>query len=337
MAEYSLWERSLYKEKKIKIFIYGPPGTFKTRTALRLGAGNGSDPALAVIDTEFGTDQYAGEFNFLSSQHINPDDIFNAIKELSQNPKSIKTLVLDTFSVYHEALTHKFTDLYLKREIRSSGHKVEYFTLSPKDYLPINREASNFVRFLIKCDLNIIVTAQAKDKWGDNMSVVGATFDGWKRLPYYFDIVIEIIESKGKFKAIFHKDRTNHFDKGKEYEWTNDKEASGIIIKALGYKLADGPMANPFIPDEPIDTTTVDVPDPTKEATTKAANAAENTKDLLWAISNLKKELKIPTDQWASLLIPFAVTTATALTELQLVDLKHKLEAMRPTQAAQAA
>ena len=337
MAEHSLWERSLYKEKKIKIFMYGPPGTFKTRTALRLGAGNGSDPALAVIDTEFGTDQYAGEFNFLSSQHINPDDIFQAIKELSQNPKSIKTLVLDTFSVYHEALTHKFIDLYLKREIRSSGHKVEYFTLSPKDYLPINREASNFVRFLIKCDLNIIVTAQAKDKWGDNMSVVGATFDGWKRLPYYFDIVIEIIESKGKFKAIFHKDRTNHFDKSKEYEWTNDKEASEMIIKALGYKLADGPKANSFVPDEIIDTTIIDVTDPAKEAATKATATAEGTKDLLWAISTLKNEQKISTDQWEMILKPYAVPSAKALNELQLIDLKHKLEAMRPTQAAQAA
>ena len=92
-----------------------------------------------------------------------------------------------------------------------------------------------------------------------------------------------------------------------------------------------------IIRDEPIDTTAVDVPDFAKEAATKAANAAESNNDLLWTISNLKKELRIPTDNWGALLKPFSVTTATALNEIQLVELKHKLEAMRPTPAAQAA
>lgn len=91
------------------------------------------------------------------------------------------------------------------------------------------------------------------------------------------------------------------------------------------------------VQDEPIDTTTVDVSDPVKEAETKATAIAEHIKDLLWAISNLKNELNVSAEQWSSLLTPFDVVTAKDLNDLQLVDLKHKLEAMRPTQAAQAA
>ena len=68
------------------------------------------------------------------------------------------------------------------------------------------------------------------------------------------------------------------------------------------------------------------------------SDPVQETTRLMQEISALKKELKIadPAD-WALLLMPFGVTSAKSLNELQLIEFKRKLEAMRPTQAAQAA
>jgi len=336
MATKSKWEKSEHKEKKIKIFLYGPPGTFKTRTGLRLGSNGSKDPALAVIDTEFGTDRYSGDFNFLYVQSIDADEIFESVRELVKNPKEVKTLMIDTFSVYHEALTNKFTDLYLKREIRSSGHKGEYYTLAPKDYQPINREASNFVRFLLKCDLNIIATAQVKDQWNEKMVVSGTTHDGWKRLPYYFDLVIELVEKKGKIKAIIHKDRTNHFEKGKEYSWESDKEAAELISKALGYKLSEGPSATAYKEEEVKTKTETSEPKAItkkqKPVTEKKPETPKPPVTTIQDIVKLKKELKIRDRKvWDNLLKPYKVKTAKDMTEEQLAKFAGELEDMRPS------
>ena len=115
------WEVATPRNKRFKIFLEGPPGCFKTRTALRL-ANNGDfeDPAAAVIDTEFGTDHYAGDFAFRLKQTVDPDEIMNLVNGLIKNPGKVRTLIWDTFSVYYEALATKYVDLVpaARKELR---------------------------------------------------------------------------------------------------------------------------------------------------------------------------------------------------------------------------
>ena len=69
-----MWPIAEPKDKKFKFFFSGPPGSYKTRLALRLADnGNRKDPATGIIDTEFGTDHYAGEFAFRRLQENDPD------------------------------------------------------------------------------------------------------------------------------------------------------------------------------------------------------------------------------------------------------------------------
>ena len=253
-----MWEIPKPTGKKFKFFISGPPGCFKTRLALRLANnGNMQDPATAVVDTEFGTDHYIEQFAFMRERETDPTGILKSVKQLVKKPGNIKTLIIDSFSVYYDILTHMWVDRFILREKTSAGNKGEYYTLQPRDYVHINRDAGELVRTLLKCDLNIFCICQVKDEWGENMKVVGSIFDGWKRLPYYFDTVINIDETPKKdgFTArIKGKDRSNTFKIDEMLPWANDEEIATFMTERIGYRLADGPAANSFDPDAVVPT-----------------------------------------------------------------------------------
>ncbi len=247
------WPVAQERKKKFKLFLSGPPGCFKTRTSLRLASdGNFKDPAVAVIDTEFGTDHYGGEFAFrvppIDPWDLDADKIHHLVDEITRKPGNVKTLIFDSFSVYYDMLLEKWINLFLQREITSAGHKKEYYVLQPRDYNQINRDASKLVRRLLKCDLNIICICQIKNEYefqSGTLKVVGQTADGWKRLGYYFDTLIDIEKypkKKGWKASVREKDRTNSFQVGEEIPWEND----AAIVKYM-----EARFGRPFYGDEP--------------------------------------------------------------------------------------
>lgn len=254
------WEIAKPRSKKFKIFVSGPPGCFKTRLALRL-ANNGDFnlPTAAVVDTEFGTDHYADQFAFYRKQTNDPEKIFQQVRDLVKDPGNIRTLIFDSFSVYYDALMEMWIDRFQLREKTSAGNKGEYYTLQPRDYVHPNRDAAKLVRMLLKCDLNIICNCQVKDQW-EGMKVVGSVFDGWKRLPYYFDTVIAVEASKKKdtpwMARIDQKDRSYSFKLGEAIPWGSDQEAYDFMVKKMGQDLSGGKLAASYDPETD---TTVDV------------------------------------------------------------------------------
>jgi hypothetical protein len=241
-----MWDVAQPRNKKFKLFLMGPPGCFKTRLALRLANnGNFDDPAAAVIDTEFGTDHYAGEFAFRVLQENDPQAIHDEVAKLIKKPGNIRTLIFDTFSVYYDALMEMWVDRFQLREKTSAGNKGEYYTFQPRDYVHINRDASKLVRSLLKCDLNIICVCQLKDQW-EAMKIVGSVFDGWKRLPYYFDTIIKVEENKKKNgwdARIEGKDRSHSFKAGEPLNWVSDEVVAKFMAEKMGQDLAGGKAA----------------------------------------------------------------------------------------------
>lgn len=51
---------------------------------------------------------------------------------------------------------------------------------------------------LIRLDMNVIITAHAKNEYGDGMKVIGETYDCYKKLDYLFDLVIQIQKEESK-------------------------------------------------------------------------------------------------------------------------------------------
>lgn len=253
------WPVAQERKKKFKLFLSGPPGCFKTRTSLRLASdGNFGDPAVAVIDTEFGTDHYGGEFAFrvppIDPWDLDADKIHNLVDEITRKPGNVKTLIFDSFSVYYDMLLEKWIDLFLLREITSAGHKKEYYVLQPRDYNQVNRDASRLVRRLLKCDLNIICICQIKNEYefqSGTLKVVGQTADGWKRLGYYFDTLIDIEKypkRKGWKASIKEKDRTNSFQVGEEIPWENDEAIVKYMEPRFGRSFYGDERAQGFNP-----------------------------------------------------------------------------------------
>ncbi len=248
-----MWEVACgSRNKKFKLFLSGPPGGLKTRVALMLSDNkNREEPAVGVIDTEFGTDHYRDQFAFRLKQENDPKVIYSEVRKLVKNPGNIRTLIFDTFSVYYDALMELWVDRFQKRELTSAGNKGEYYTLQPRDYVHINRSAGKLVRMLLKCDLNIICICQNKEEWKD-MKVVGSVFDGWKRLPYYFDTVIKIEkgEKPDTWKAFVNgKDRSYSFKPGQNIPWENDKQIYDYMVSKMGQDLSGGDKAVSYDPD----------------------------------------------------------------------------------------
>jgi len=353
------WPVAQKRNKRFKLFLNGPPGCFKTRVALRLAdSGSFDDPAAAVVDTEMGTDWYAGEFAFRVPPHGTLDDaskIAEDVFSLIKSPGNIKTLIFDTFSVYYDMLIEQWMELFLKREVTSPGHKTDYYVMQPRDYAHINRDAGKLVRALLKCDLNIICICQVKDKWevsSGSMKVIGSVFDGWKRLPYYFDTIISIEETrknaKNPWKALVSaKDRSNSFKIGEEIPWVNDTDIAEFITRRMG----DFTFSNQAVsydpekrgsaseqnvkkeetqPDKKADNEIVKTEfpeEPTEHTETESDNAELKksgpvSKETLVEIVKEKKKAKIVDPAvWKKLLEKYEVESAKDMTEDQAQEL----------------
>ena len=172
-------------DKRLKLFLWGEYGTFKTPLALQF-------PNPAVIDLEGGTDHYRNQFNFDLLKATAPDDIMEAVDWLLVNPHPYRTLVIDPVTIYWDALQRKWADIFLKRKKGGAGYKIDFYELQPNDWRYIKGELNTLLRKLVALDMNIIVTARQKTRYkeGAFMEAIGETFDGDKSLPYMFDTIV---------------------------------------------------------------------------------------------------------------------------------------------------
>ena len=87
---------------------------------------------------------------------------------------------------------------------------------------------------LFRSDLpmNVVITAHAKKEYGENMNILGTTFDGYKKFGFMFDVVIEAIVRRGKRIGIVKKSRILDLEPDQEIEFSF-QEFSKIYSKEL--------------------------------------------------------------------------------------------------------
>ena len=201
----SPFQKATSQQKRLKLFLWGDSGVGKTTLSLQF-------PSPAVIDLEGGTDLYGDSFKFDVLRVNTPDEIMAAVDWLLTSKHSYKTLVIDPVTIYWDALQKKWSDIFLKRNKGSKGHKFEFYDLQPRDWMTVKAEFKEFIRKLIALEMNVIVTAREKTKYADNafMKAVGETFDGEKSLPYLFDTIVRMkVDPKGRHVGVSIKDRSN--------------------------------------------------------------------------------------------------------------------------------
>lgn len=173
-------------EKRPKMFFWGESGAGKTTLALKF-------PSPVVIDMERGSEAY-GDDKFFVTHTTDPDVVMERVEWLRLNKHPFKTLVIDSITVYWEALQHKWSEIFLRRNKTSKGFKFEYYDFQPKDWMQMRDEYQHLMRTVLSLDMNVVVTAHSKTLYadGDFMKKVGDTFDSQKKSPYLFDITMQL-------------------------------------------------------------------------------------------------------------------------------------------------
>lgn len=183
-------------EKRLKALFFGEAGAGKTTAAI-------SFPKPYLIDTEKGScnDQYVKIINDSGGAVFKTtsfDELLEEVSTLLTEKHDYKTLIIDP-------LTILYNDLLEKAEIKVGNEFGRHYGLA-------NKEMKKLLNLLLRIDMNVIITCHAKNEYGENLKVIGTTFDGYKKLDYLFDLVLQI-QKRGKNRvAIIRKSRIEAFE-----------------------------------------------------------------------------------------------------------------------------
>lgn len=193
-------------QKRLKALFYGVAGSGKTTACL-------SFPTPYLIDCERGAenDQYVELLEKNGGalfQTTDFKDIIIEIKELISTSHPYKTLVIDPLTVIYNNLLDKYA---LDKDIGSGFGR--HYSAAAKDM-------KRLFDLLLRLDMNVIITSHSKNEYGDDLVVLGQTFDCYKKLDYLFDLVLEI-QKRGKERiGIIKKTRLTNFIESESFPFT---------------------------------------------------------------------------------------------------------------------
>jgi len=197
-------------QKRLKALFYGGAGVGKTTAAI-------SFPKPYLIDTEKGAenDQYikllqnSGGVVFQTTDF---DELVHEVKTLLTEKHEYKTLIIDP-------LTTLYNDLLDKSAIKNG-------TEFGRHYSEANKKIKHLLSLLLRLDMNVIITSHARNEYGQNLAVLGQTFDCYKKLDYLFDLVFEI-QKRGKERVgLIKKSRIESFPDGEQFPFSYDEIAN---------------------------------------------------------------------------------------------------------------
>lgn len=208
-------------QKRLKLLMYGAASTGKTTASL-------SFPNPYLIDTERGAEhsQYKDLLdaqNGVIFQTDSFDELLVEVKALLFTNHDYKTLIIDP-------ITPIWANI-LEQSEKEVG--VGY----NKHFGQANKKIKILISLLYKLDMNVIITAHAKDVYEKNGGVVGQTYDAYKKLDYIFDLGLEIKKDKNSKNRIAKvvKTRISTFTEEEEfvfkYDTLADRYGRDIIEK----------------------------------------------------------------------------------------------------------
>ena len=201
------------KQQRLKAMFYGEMGTGKSTCACQF-------PNTAYIDTEDTSSKkkYAKMIDEKGGSVLASGDfeeILSQVKELMSSKHDFKTLVIDSLTIPYDNLQAE-CDRVVGNEF---GRHVT----------AANKKMKLLVNLLLRIDMNVIVTCQAKKEYGNNMSVIGQTYACYNRLGYMFDLVFETQVRGDKFVAVTKKSRIDEFPMNETFSFNYDE-----VIKRYG-------------------------------------------------------------------------------------------------------
>jgi hypothetical protein len=205
------------KKKRLKLFLFGPPGSRKTTSALQF-------PKSVLIDMERGSEEYAKSIDKAGSVVLdtnNPEDVVAEVRTLLTEKHDYRTLILDPMTIFYEATQEKWSRIFERYAKTEKEKELQDFGM--RYWGRVKGEYKSFLRMLKKLDMNIIVTSHQKDIYGPNMQKLGIGADSMKGDDYFFDYVFSLSVIGGKAIARTEKQRCEPLEPPKfppEFEWS---------------------------------------------------------------------------------------------------------------------
>jgi hypothetical protein len=190
--------------KRLKMFMFGPAGVGKTTAAIQF-------PQSYIIDGERGTENYDKLITQSGSAVFQTTDINEVVAEV----KALLTVKHDYRTLVIDPITPIFNDLLDKCEAQVGADFGRH-------YAAANKVMKRLANLIMNLDMNVIITAHAKAEYGTNLAKLGYTFDGWKQLDYWFDLVVELGKKAKKRQAVVRKTRIETFPDEDVFEWSYD-------------------------------------------------------------------------------------------------------------------
>lgn len=213
--------------KRLKLFMFGPAGVGKTTAAIQF-------PNSYIIDAEKGTENYdkliAGSGSVVFQTH-DIHDVIAEVKSLLTVPHDYRTLVIDP-------ITTIYNDLLEKCETKVG-------TDFGRHYGEANKTMKRLANLIMALDMNVVVTAHAKTEYGQNLAKIGYTFDGWRQLDYWFDLVVELGKKGKKRFAKVTKTRIDSFPDEDVFEWSYEAVKKRYDISVLEKQAQQVKLAEP--------------------------------------------------------------------------------------------
>jgi hypothetical protein len=205
-----------------------------------------SFPGVYLIDTERGAEnsQYVKILeanNGAIFQTNDFDEMIKEIKSLMTEKHEYKTLVIDPLTTLYNDLLDKCA-AQLKA---SAKEKDATGTEFGRHYGEANKKMKHLLTLLLRLDMNVIITSHAKNEYAGNMTVVGTTFDCYKKLDYLFDLVFEI-QKRGKERVgIVKKSRIETLPDGEQFPFSYSEIANRYGKDVLEREAISEKLATP--------------------------------------------------------------------------------------------
>lgn len=220
---------------RLRLFIWGPPGAGKTRSALSMGK-------CAYISLEKGAQYYADEFDFRLIEPTTFEEILNAVRWLATNQHDYNTVVIDPITTAWDMVQEEF----LTNKRAKKGPEA---TITGGDWKDIKPRYKTLLKLLTNIDMNVVIIAQSTknyvDSAGDSDQMLKVdkhdpeSANAEKSTAYIFDTEIQLraVRSdqgrKVQFMATVRKDRTGKFP-STSFEFTGAaiRKYFGAIVDA---------------------------------------------------------------------------------------------------------
>lgn len=196
--------------RRLKMLAYGKAGVGKTMAAIQF-------PKPYLIDTEKGAVhkkytaalERAGGVSYQTSDH---DEIRAELLSLISEQHNYQTVVIDSVTKLYSSML----------DVAEEMVGTEY----GRHYGQANVWMKSLLRLLLRLDMNVVVTAHSKTEYGDDRTSIGETFDGYKKLDYEFDLVIEVGKRGQDRVGRVAKTRLDEFPDSEVFDWSYDAIAA---------------------------------------------------------------------------------------------------------------